>query len=147
MTKVARHQLSLPGGPAIDLSHYPDHPQERDGGLRQPRPKPVNDAEKAFLDLGPGAKSWLIKAAAAGTSRMRVKMAAAVELTALVGVGEVDIALGLAATAGRFAEDNLMSIVQHRRHGSRPANLVVADEAHSVQPRTSAWADFGRKPV
>ncbi|WP_240496234.1 hypothetical protein [Streptomyces torulosus] len=74
-------------------------------------------------------------------------MASAVELAALVGVGEVDIALGLAATAGRFAEDDLMSIVQHRRHGSRPADLVVADEAHSVQPGTSAWADFGRKPA
>jgi transposase len=147
LTEVARHQLSLPGRPVIDLSHYPDHPQEMDGGPRQPRPKPVNEAEKAFLDLGPGAKSWLIEAAAAGTSRMRVKMAAAVELAALVGVGEVDIALGLAATAGRFAEDDLMSILQHRRHGSRPADLVVADESHSVQPGTSAWADFGRKPA
>ncbi len=146
LTEVARHQLSLPGRPVIDLSHYPDHPQGMDGGPRQPRPKPVNEAEKAFLDLGPGAKSWLIEAAAAGTSRMRVKMAAAVELAALVGVGEVDIALGLAATAGRFAED-LMSIVQHRRHDSRPADLVVADESHSVQPGTSAWADFGRKPA
>ncbi|OIJ93283.1 hypothetical protein BIV24_12295 [Streptomyces colonosanans] len=48
-----------------------------DGGPRQPRPKPVSEAEKAFLDLGPGAKSWLIEAAAAGTSRMRWKMAAA----------------------------------------------------------------------
>ncbi|WP_274919657.1 IS21 family transposase [Streptomyces sp. WZ-12] len=148
LVEVARHQLSLPGRPVIDLTHYPNHPQDMDGGPRQPKPKPSTDAEKAFLDLGPGAKSWLIEAAAAGTSRMRVKMAAAVELAALVGVGEVDIALGLAATAGRFAEEDLMSIVQHRRHGSRPADLVVADEAHSVQPGTSAWADFGRvKPA
>lgn len=39
-----------------------------------------------------------------------------------------------------------MSIVQNRRHGSRPADLVVADEAHSVQPGTSAWAGFGHSP-
>lgn len=115
-----------------------------DGSPRPPRPKPVNEAEKAFLKLGLGAKSWLIEASAAGTTRIRVKMAAAVELAALVSVAEVDLSLGLAATAGRFEEDALMSIVQHRRHGTRPSDLVVADEAHSVQPGTSAWAEFGR---
>ncbi|MGW8885933.1 hypothetical protein [Streptomyces sp. NPDC055749] len=130
---------------AADLAHYPNHPQEMDGSPRQPKPKPANDAEAAFLALGPGAKSWLIEAGAAGTTRIRVKMAAAVELAALIGPAEVDLGLGLAATAGRFAEDDLMSIVQHRRHGTRPADLVVADESHSVQPGTSAWADFGRQ--
>ncbi|WKK24478.1 IS21 family transposase [Streptomyces olivoreticuli] len=139
--------LSMPGRPVIDLSHYPDHPQNMDGSPRPPKPKPVNEQEKAFLELGPGAKSWLIEASAAGTTRIRVKMAAAVELAALVSAAEVDIALGLAATAGRFDEGDLMSIVQHRRHGARPADLVVADEAHSVQPGTSAWAGFGRKPT
>lgn len=94
LTEVARHQLSLPGRPVIDLAHYPGHPQEMDGSPRQPRPRPVNDAEKAFLALGPGAKSWLVEAAAAGTTRMRVKMAAAVELAALGGVGEVDFPSG-----------------------------------------------------
>ncbi|MER8073656.1 hypothetical protein ABTZ59_36105 [Streptomyces sp. NPDC094034] len=71
-------------------------------------------------------------------------MAAAVELAALIGPAEVDLGLGLAATAGRFAEDDLMSIIQHRRHSTRSADLVVADETHSVQPGTSAWVDFGR---
>jgi hypothetical protein len=71
-------------------------------------------------------------------------MAAVVELAALVGVGEVDIALGLAATADRFEDDALISIIQHRKNGARLADLVVADEAHSVQPDTSVWADFGR---
>lgn len=145
LTEVARHPLSLPGRPVIDLAHYPNHPQEMDGSPRQPKPKPANDAEAAFLALGPGAKSWLIEAGAAGTTRIRVKMAAAVELAALIGPAEVDLGLGLAATAGRFAEDDLMSIVQHRRHGTRPADLVVADESHSVQPGTAAWADFGRQ--
>jgi hypothetical protein len=31
LTEVARHRLSTPGNPRIDLSHYPDHPQEPDG--------------------------------------------------------------------------------------------------------------------
>lgn len=38
-------------------------------------------------------------------------MAAAVELAALAGTADVDIFLGLAANAGRFAEEDLMSIV------------------------------------
>jgi hypothetical protein len=143
LTEVARHQIALPGRPVIQADHYPDHPQRMDGSPRPPRPKPATEAETAFLALGPGAKSWLVEAAAAGTVRMRVKMSAAVELAALVGVGEVDIALGLAAAAARFAEDDLMSIVRHRREGARPADLVVADEAHSVQPGTSTWAGFG----
>ncbi|WP_167532638.1 hypothetical protein [Streptomyces alboniger] len=41
----------------------------------------------------------------------------------------------------------LMSIVRHRRHSTRPADLVVADEARSVQPGTSPWADFGRQAI
>ncbi|MEN8654809.1 IS21 family transposase [Streptomyces sp. 21So2-11] len=144
LAEVARHQIALPGRPVIDTAHYPDHPQDADGSPRPPRIKPTTDAEKAFLALGPGARSWLREAAAAGTTRIRVKMASAVELAALVSVAEVDLSLGLAATAGRFAEGDLMSIVQHRRDGARPADLVVADEAHSVQPGTSAWSDFGR---
>jgi hypothetical protein len=73
-------------------------------------------------------------------------MAAAVELAALVGAGEVDAALGLAAAARRFADDDVMSIVRYRATGARPSDLVVADEAHSVQPGTGAWASFGRNP-
>ncbi|MFD5660826.1 IS21 family transposase, partial [Streptomyces hirsutus] len=84
LTEVARHRIALPGRPVIDLAHYPDHPQERDGFPRPPKPKPSNDAEAAFLALGPGAESWLIEASAQGVSRIRTKMAAAVELAALV---------------------------------------------------------------
>ncbi|MCY0949469.1 IS21 family transposase [Streptomyces sp. H27-S2] len=144
LAEVARHQIALPGRPVIDTAHYPDHPQEMDGSPRPPKVKPGNDAEEAFLALGPGAKSWLIEAAAAGTTRIRVKMAGAVELAALVGTAEVDLSLGLAAINRRFAEGDLMSIVQHRKEAARPADLVVADEAHSAQPGTGAWSDFGR---
>ncbi|MCZ4657711.1 IS21 family transposase [Dietzia kunjamensis] len=44
LCEVARHQLSTPGTPRIDLGHYPNHPQEPDGAPRPPRPKAVRDA-------------------------------------------------------------------------------------------------------
>jgi hypothetical protein len=133
LTEVARHHLSTPGNPRIDLSHYPDHPQEPDGSPRPPRPRGSSSEEKAFLALGPGAHTWLVEAAAAGAQRVRSKMAAALELAALVGTGPVDAALGVAAAAGRFAEGDLLAIVHHRANGASIAALVVADEDHSVR--------------
>lgn len=144
LTEVARHRLSTPGNPRIDLSHYPDHPQQPDGSPKPPQPKGRNSEEKAFLALGPGAHSWLVEAAAVGAQRVRSKMTAARELAALVGVEPVDAALGVAAAAGRFAEGDLLAIVHHRANGVSIAALVVADEDHSVQPGTSSWASFGR---
>ncbi len=143
LTEVARHRLSTPGNPRIDLSHYPDHPQAPDGSPRPPQPKPRSVEEKAFLALGPGAHSWLVEAGAVGAQRVRSKMTAAVELAALLGVEPVDAALGVAAAAGRFAEGDLLAIVHHRANGAPAAALVVAEEDHSVQPGTSAWATFG----
>ena len=143
LVEVARHRLSTPGNPRIDLAHYPDHPQQPDGSPRPPQPKGRNVEEKAFLALGPGAHSWLVEAAAVGAQRVRSKMAAALELAALVGAGPVDAALGAAAVAGRFAENDLLAIVTHRANGASIAALVVADENHSAQPGTSAWATFG----
>jgi hypothetical protein len=142
LTEVARHRLSTPGNPRIDLAHYPDHPQTPDGGPRPPKPRAASKSEAAFLDLGPGAHSWLVEAAAAGAQRVRSKMTAALELAALVGVDPVDAALGVAAAAGRFAEGDLLAIVEHRANGAFAA-LVVAAEDHSIQPGTSAWATFG----
>lgn len=143
LVEVARHRLSTPGNPRIDLSHYPDHPQDPDGSPRPPRPKARSQAEAAFLALGPGAHAWLVEAAAAGAQRVRSKMTAALELAALVGTEAVDAALGVAATAGRFAEGDLLAIVEHRANGASIAALVIADEDHSAQPGTSAWAAFG----
>jgi hypothetical protein len=70
-------------------------------------------------------------------------MTAALELAALVGAEPVDAALGVAAAAGRFADGDLLAIVHHRANGASAAALVVADEGHSAQPGTSAWATFG----
>jgi hypothetical protein len=143
LAEVARHRLSTPGNPRIDLAHYPDHPQTPDGGPRPPRPRASSPAEAAFLQLGPGAHSWLVEAAAAGAQRVRSMMTAAVELAALVGTGPVDEALGIAAAAGRFAEGDLLAIVEHRAGGAPAAVLVVPDETHSAQPGTAVWASFG----
>ena len=60
-------------------------------------------AEAEFLGIGDGARTWLLEAAAAGTARMNVKMAEAVDSGQDRGTAEVDRAFGTAATYGRFA--------------------------------------------
>jgi hypothetical protein len=135
-TEVARHRLSTPGHPMIDDAHYPPRP----AGPLGREPKATNPAETAFLELGDGARTWLIEAGASGASRVKAKMADAVELAALHGPGRVDWALGHAATFGRFDEGDTASILgahlagEHRRAG----------EDHSLQDGTSAWEGFGR---
>ena len=70
------------------------------------------------MALGPGAHARLVEAAAAGAQRVRSKMTAAVELAALVGVEQVDAALGVAAAAGRFADGDLLAIVRRPVSGA-----------------------------
>jgi hypothetical protein len=136
-----RHELSTPGNPRIVDAHYPHHPGGN--GPRTPKIRPRTEAEIAFLDLGEGAHRWLVEAAATGVSRIRAKMARAVELAAVLGAGRVDEALGLAAIAGRFAEDDLASICDHLHAHRAPTDVVVADETYSAQPGTGAWGRFG----
>ena len=95
LAEIARHRLSTPGSPRICDEHYPHPPGGN--GPRQPRPRPRTAAEEAFLSLGEGAGRWLTEAAAAGTQRVRSKMARSVELAAVVGAGRV----GAGAGAGR----------------------------------------------
>jgi hypothetical protein len=140
--EIARHRLSTPGRPRIVDEHYPHHPGGN--GPRRPKPKARTASEIAFLNIGPGAEAWLIAAAAVGAQRIRSKMAAAVELAALVGAGQVDAALALAATAGRFDDGAIASILDHLAAGRPQLHLVRADEAHSTQPGTGAWEGFGR---
>ncbi len=142
LVEVARHRLSTPGTPRIDLAHYPDHPQDPHGAPRPPRPRARSAAERDFLDLGPGAHDWLIAASAAGTTRIRAKMAAALELAALVGTPAVEAALAAAAQAGRFGEEDLTAIVAHQATAAATGDLVMADETHSAQPGTATWAGF-----
>lgn len=142
LAEIARHELSTPGTPRIVDAHYPNHPG---GNLpRPPKVRPRTAAEVAFLDVGEGAHRWLVEAGAAGAHRVRSKMAKAVELAAVVGADRVDEALGLAAIAGRFADDDLVSIMDHLAAAGSLGDVVVADEAHSAQPGTSGWGRLGQ---
>jgi len=67
-----------------------------------------------FLAIGDGARAWPTEAAAAGATRVRAKMAEAVELAALAGTAAVDAALGTAALAGRFGDGDLLSITGYQ---------------------------------
>ncbi len=72
-------------------------------------------------------------------------MARAVELAAVVGAGRVDAALGLAAIAGRFADGDLASIIDHLAAERETVGVVIPGEAHSAQPGTAGWARLGTK--
>ncbi|MFZ1409992.1 MAG: IS21 family transposase [Micropruina sp.] len=136
--EVARHARATPGTPKLNDSHFPAAPE---GALdRSPRPKTA--AESEFLALGEGARLWLVEAAAAGTGKMRVKMAAAIELAKLFSPGDVDWALGHAAVHGRFAEADLGSILDH--HTTRPnPQRQQASEDRSLTQGTRGWARYG----
>lgn len=142
LEEVCRHRLATPGNPSILDEHYPDHPGGRH--VHAPKPKPRTPQEVAFLQLGEGAHRWLIEAGAAGAARVRTKMAQAVELARALGADRVDQALGLAAIAGRFADGDLTSILDHLAATGQPDELVIANEAHSVQPGTGSWGRLGQ---
>ncbi len=141
VAEVARHACSTPGTPMLELAHYPPRTEAR---ILATDPTPTTAAEAAFLALGPGATAWLVKAAAAGTVRVKVKMAAAVEFAAVYGAEEVDAALAAAADAGRFAEGDLPSILNHRRRVDTGGVVVPIAEAHSLQNGTARWNEVGR---
>jgi transposase len=136
--EVTRHPRGTPGTPQIRDEHYPH--RHHDG---ERTPKATSPEEAEFLAIGEGAASWLVEAAAAGARRIRPQMAEAVVLAKLHGNAVVDRALGTAAVAGRFAEGDLRSILEHQAHGpSSPP--IRRSETHSLQPGTSAWARFGQ---
>jgi len=140
--EVARHAPASPGSPRLDDEHFPPAPH----GALQRRPRPKNTAEADFLALGDGARLWLAEAAAAGTTKMRVKMAEAVTLAKLFSTTEVDWALGHAAVHARFAEADLASILDHHAHGAGDVTGPGhrAGEDHSLTQGTSGWAALGR---
>jgi len=138
-TEVARHHRATPGTPKLDDHHFPAAPA---GALeRVPRAKTTAEAE--FLGLGEGARLWLVEAAAAGTTKMRVKMAAAVQLGRLFTAAEVDWALGHAAVHGRFAEADLASILDHHRQQASRDGEHRASEDRSLTQGTTGWARYG----
>lgn len=138
--EVARHHRATPGSPRLQDEHFPPAPAGAVG--RSPRAKSVGDTE--FLALGEGAHLWLVEAAAAGTTKMRVKMAAAVELARLFNPTDVDWALGHAAVHGRFAEADVASILDHHRARPNPARQH-AGEDRSLTQGTGGWAAYGTR--
>ena len=101
--------------------------------------------ERAFLALGDGAERWLIAAAAAGASRVRRKMAEAIDLSKLHGAEQVERALATCAKAGRFADGDLQAILAHQQQQAVVVPLPLrASEASSLQRSTRSWEGFGR---
>jgi transposase len=137
-SEVARHRLTTPGRPSIQDAHYPPKPP----GALDRVPRAASAAEAAFLQIGPGASAWLKKAAAAGSSRVRRKMAEAVDLAKLHGHGPVDDALRIAADAGRFDEAALAAILAHHHRQSGQVIAFPARDESSLQRSTRAWEGF-----
>jgi transposase len=136
--EIARHRRSSPGSPVILDEHYPQSAR----GVRVPTPQTA--AEEAFLAIGPGAVAWLEEAAATGVRQIASKMAEAVAMAKLRGQGAVDRALGTAATAGRFNDSDLRSILDHQAYQDAPDCPARASEDHSLQPGTRGWSEYGR---
>jgi len=141
--EVARHARARPGTPKINDEHFPPQPE----GPLDRRPRARNAAEAEFLALGEGARLWLVEAAAAGTTKMRVKMTQALALAKLFDPVEVDWALGHAAVHGRFAEADLSSILDHHAHQPEAGaqGVLRASEDSSLTQGTSAWARLGQQ--
>jgi transposase len=138
--EVARHPLTTPGSPRICDEHYPPRPP---GALGR-RPRAASAQEAAFLAIGPGAAKWLTGAASVGATRVRRKMAEAVDLAKMHGGGEVDAALEAAADVERFGDGDLASILAHRAGAEVIAFPGRRTEAGTLQRSTAAWEGFGR---
>ena len=136
--EVARHLRAMPGSPRLDDAHFPPPPAGALGRI----PKARNESEAAFLTLGDGARLWLTEAAAAGTTKVRVKMAQAVSLAKLFSAAEVDWALGHAAVHARFGHGDLASILDHHA-GTTTGPTHRAGEDGSLTQGTSGWAALG----
>jgi transposase len=138
--EVARHRLTTPGSPSIRDEHYPPRP----AGPIERRPRARSVDEQAFLAIGPSAEGWLVAAAAAGTTRLRRKVAEAVALAKIHGEEAVDDALRAATDAGRFGDGDLAAILRHRDGGGEVIAFPArASEERSLQRSTAAWEGFG----
>jgi transposase len=138
--EVARHHRARPGSPAVIDEHFPGTRTRIPGDYAV---KARTAGEVEFLAIGEGARTWLVEAAAAGTARMNVKMAEAVTLAKIAGTAEVDKALGNAAFHGRFAHQDLASILNAN---IQRTTTHAADETRSLTQGTGAWAAMGTGP-
>lgn len=136
--EIARHQRTIPGSPRVNDDHFPP----ASPGPLERKPSAKNADESAFLAIGDAAVMWLERAAAAGTTRMRIKMANAVDLSALHSTDVVNDALRVAADAQRFGEGDLVSIIEHRNIATI-IELHQHSETKSLAQGTSAWQKAG----
>lgn len=142
--EVARHPRTRPGVPSVNNEHFPPQPT---GSLNR-EPQAKNDTEFEFLDIGEGARLWLKEATNAGVSKIRVKMAAAVEVAKLLGLSAVDHGLGAAAVHHRFTHEDLLSIIQvQRTPGYLEETRMVLDPNQILAQGTGAWAGFGTTEI
>jgi hypothetical protein len=81
-------------------------------------------------------------AVAAGTSKLRRKLAEAVALAKLHGEEAVGEALSVAAQAERFGDGDLAAILAHHQ-GGQVIVFPRASEQASLQRSTRAWEGFG----
>ena len=139
LREIARHLKASKGGWRIDDSHYPATP----AGPLERRVTPKTALEREFLELGPGAESWLRRAAEVGVSRIRSKMQHALNLADYHAPETIDAALEVAARVGRFDHDDVARILAHQA-AATPGAHVSAFEAPSLQAGTNAWEGFGR---
>ena len=140
--EVARHQVTSPGSPSVQDAHYPPPP----AGPAARVPGARTKAEAEFLAIGDGAGLWLAEAATADASRVRAKMAKAVQLSRLHPAADVDRALGQAAAAGRFGEHDLDAILAHQA-AATDGTAARASEDHTLAQGTGRWAGFGGSEV
>jgi transposase len=138
--EAARHALTTPGRPSIRDEHYPPRP----AGALERKPRARSSEEAAFLALGPGAERWLVKAAAVGATRVRRKLAEAVDLAKLHGPDDVEQALAACADAGRFADGDLAKVLAHHQAGTVIPFPARASEEQTLQRSTRAWEGLGR---
>jgi hypothetical protein len=137
--EVARHPLTTPGRPSIREQHYPPRP----AGAIERKPRARNADEQAFLAIGLAAERWLIAAAAAGTTKLRRKLAEAVALAKLHGNDAVERALAVSADAGRFGDGDVAAILAHHHNATVIAFPARASEERSLQRSTRSWEGFG----
>jgi transposase len=104
--EVALHRLQVPGESSIDDAHYPTPPPT---GIRALRP--VTATEREFLALGPIAEAYLRAAAAAGASRLPRTLQDVLALVRSHGHDAVVAAMQRAVVFGRFATEDLRSIL------------------------------------
>ncbi len=122
------------------MRHHPPRP----AGALARRPRPRSAEEQAFLAIGPAAETWLMQAAAAGTQRLRRKIAEAVDLSKLHGPDEVNRALETCARASRFADGDLASVLAHQQRTGGELVMFPAARGRSLQRSTRSWKGFGR---